>query len=117
MTTGPGHFGYESVSNERAQELMRDPSVSIVDVRDEDKFQEATLAGASLIPLNDILLDPEGNLPTGDIMFICNVGRMSGVASQMAAAVGRDNIYNLAGGMTGWIEDGLPFEGTLADSD
>jgi len=42
MTTGPGHFGYEGVSNERAQELMKDPGVSIVDVRDEEKFEEAT---------------------------------------------------------------------------
>ncbi len=116
MTTGAGDFGYERVSNERAQELMKDPGVSIIDVRDEEKFEEATLPGASLIPLNDILLDPEGELPAGDILFICNVGRMSGVASQMAVALGRDNIYNLADGMTGWIEEGLPFEGTLAEA-
>ena len=116
MTTGPEHFGYEAVSNEQALELMKDPDVSIIDVRDDEKFAEATLVGASLLPLNDILMDPEGKLPTGDILFICNVGRMSGVASQMAVAVGRDKIYNLAGGMTGWIEDSLPFEGSLAES-
>lgn len=116
MTTGPGHFGYEAVSNEQAQELMKDSGVSIIDVRDDEKFGEATLTGAALIPLNDILMDPEGKLPSGDILFICNVGRMSGVASQMAVAVGRDNVYNLSGGMTGWIEDGLPFEGSLAES-
>ena len=118
MTTNdPAHLGFENVSNERAQDLMKDPSISIVDVRDEEKFQEATLAGATLIPLNDILLDPEGNLPNGDVMFICNVGRSSGVASQMAAAAGKGNkIYNLANGMTGWLDDGLAFEGSLADS-
>ena len=116
MTTGTGHFGYEDVSNERAQDLMKDPAVAIIAVRDEEKFAEATLAGAKLLPLNDILMDPEEQLPAGKILFICNVGRMSGVASQMAAAVGRPDIYNLAGGMTGWLEDGLPFEGSLAGS-
>ena len=116
MTTGPGHFGYEDVSNDRAQELMQDPNVAIIDVRDDEKFGEATLDGAVLIPLNDILADPEGALPQGSILFVCNVGRMSGVASQMASAVGRSGIYNLAGGMTSWLEDELPFKGSLAGS-
>ena len=40
---------------------------------------------------------------------------MSGVASQMAIAMGRTNVYNLAEGTQGWMADGLAVEGELAE--
>ena len=60
MTTGPGHFGYENVSNDRAQELMRDPNVAIIDVRDDEKFGEATLDGESFLRRRENDLDRVG---------------------------------------------------------
>ena len=108
-------LGYGELSSEQARELMEStPDLAIIDVRDEHKYAEAHVPGAELVPLNQILADPTA-LPESDILFVCNVGQMSGVASQMAVAMGRTNVYNLAEGTQGWMADGLAVEGELAE--
>tara|TARA_Y100000590_G_scaffold411993_2_gene506539 strand:+ start:875 stop:1201 length:327 start_codon:yes stop_codon:yes gene_type:complete len=107
-----GNKGYEDLSNEKAKQLI-DQGVSIIDVRDQGKYDEAHVPGARLVPLNDILADP-AILPDGDILFVCNIGRSSGVASQMAVASGRTGIFNLRDGTEGWVKDGFPVEGELS---
>lgn len=108
-------FSHGELSNAEAQELIRkNPNLAIIDVRDEEKYNRAHVPGAKRIPLNDILADAEGTLPKSDILFVCNVGQMSGVAAQMAVAIGCTNVYNLAPGTQGWLADGLPVEGELA---
>ena len=109
-------LGFEELSSEQARKLMEStPSLSIIDVRDEHKYAEAHVPGAELIPLNQILADASGTLPDSDILFVCNVGQMSGVASQMAIAMGCTNVYNLAQGTQGWIADGLAVESEQAE--
>lgn len=108
--------GYRDLTNQEAQEVIDStPDLSIIDVRDEHKFAEAHVAGAKLIPLQEILADASTKLPESNILFVCNVGQMSGVAAQMAVAIGRTNVYNLAEGTQGWRVDGLPVEGDLAN--
>src|SRR3972149_2664402 len=103
-----GEFGYEELSGEEARDLIKNtPDLAIIDVRDEEKYNAAHVPGAKLIPLNNILADPEGTLPKRNILFVCNVGQMSGVASQMAVAMGCENVYNLADGTKGWIQSGF----------
>jgi rhodanese-related sulfurtransferase len=110
-----GALGYQDLSNEEAQELIEStPDLAIIDVRDEHKYAEAHVPGAELVPLQEILVDATSKLPETDILFVCNVGQMSGVAAQMAIAIGRTNVYNLAVGTQGWMADGLPVEGELA---
>lgn len=110
-----GAFGYEEITSAEAQALIKKtPNLSIIDVRDEEKYERAHVPGAKRVPLNDILADPQGLLPKSDILFVCNVGQMSGVASQMAVAIGCANVYNLIDGTKGWLKAGLPVEGELA---
>ena len=107
-----GNQGYEELSNEQAKQLI-DQGVSVIDVRDQGKYDEAHVPGAILVPLNDILANP-AILPEGDILFVCNIGRSSGVASQMAVASGRTGIFYLRDGTEGWVRDGLSVEGELS---
>ena len=88
-----------------AKKLIDEDEVRIVDVRTEFRFP--TMSGAEFVPLEDILVRPEDVLPAGKpLLFICNVGQTSGVAAQMALAVGHTAIYNMSGGMEAWTEAG-----------
>ena len=44
------------------------------------------------------------------LLFVCAAGYRSGLASEMAAAMGIDSskLFNIDGGTQGWIENGHP---------
>ena len=98
----------QEVDLNRAKDLIGD-GIPIIDVREQRDFDAAHVPGAVHIPLNDILMDTT-ILPDGDILFVCNVGVTSRVASEMALASGRENVYNLSEGTKGWVAAGNPVE-------
>ena len=98
----------QEVDLQRAKDLI-DEGIPIVDVREQRDYDSAHVPGAVHIPLNDILMDTS-ILPDGDILFVCNVGVTSRVASEMALAAGRANVYNMSDGTKGWVAAGNPVE-------
>lgn len=98
----------QEVDLQRAKELIEE-GVPIVDVREQRDYDSAHVPGAVHIPLNDILMDTS-ILPEGDILFVCNVGVTSRVASEMALATGHVNVYNLSDGTKGWVAEGNPVD-------
>lgn len=98
----------QEVDLQRAKDLI-DEGIPIVDVREQRDYDSAHVPGAVHIPLNDILMDAS-ILPDGDILFVCNVGVTSRVASEMALAAGRANVYNMSDGTKGWVAAGNPVE-------
>lgn len=98
-----------------AKRMVDSDEVSVVDVRTQFPFR--AMAGAAYIPLEDILTRPMEVLETDKpVLFICNVGQTSGVATQMAHAMGVANAYNMMGGMKAWEEAGYETEDPPADS-
>lgn len=94
-----------------------DPSVAlerqrsgalIVDVRDQDEWDDGHVAGALLIPLDE-LADRQSEIPRDrDVIVMCQSGRRSAKAqSQLADGFGLTTT-NLAGGIKAWREEGLP---------
>jgi rhodanese-related sulfurtransferase len=78
-------------------------SYVVVDVRRDDEWVTGHVTGALHIPIDD-LGDRIGEVPTDKkVLFICAAGVRSGLACEMAAAMGYDseNLYN--------IEDGTPY--------
>ncbi len=98
----------QEVDLQRAKELIGD-GVAIIDVREQREYDAAHVPGAKHLPLNTILMDTS-TLPEGDILFVCNVGVTSRVASEMALAAGRGNVYNLSAGTKGWVAAGNSVE-------
>ena len=79
----------------------------MVDVRRKDEYLSGHVTGALAIPVDDLL---GRELPTEKLLFICAQGVRSGLAAEMAGAMGIDteNLYNIEDGTPGWIEQGLP---------
>ena len=95
----------------KAKEMIEKGEVDVVDVRTQ--FHAPAMPGADYVPLDDILARPAEVIPSGKpLLFICNVGQTSAVATQMARALSVTDAYNMAGGMTGLGRGRLRDRGT-----
>lgn len=93
-----------------AAEMYKGDDAVVVDVRREDEFLSGHVTGALAIPVDD-LLGRIDELPSDKkILFICAQGVRSGLAAEMASAMGFDteSLYNIEDGTPGWIDQGLP---------
>ena len=93
-----------------ARELYDAGDTLIVDVRRPDEYAEGHVKGALHIPVDDIL-ERFDELPTDRrLLFICAQGVRSGLACEMAAAMGveAERLYNIEAGTGDWIAAGHP---------
>ncbi len=91
---------------EAAAQLQSAQPPFLLDVRQPDEFRQGHIAGATLIPLDD-LRGRMGELPKDrQIVVVCRSGARSGVATGWLKAAGYDAI-NLSGGMIAWRQAGL----------
>ena len=107
----PGEPYFRVDSNEAQSILDADPDGTVViDVRRDDEWVTGHVTGAIHIPVDD-LTDRMDQVPTDKkILFICAAGVRSGLASEMAAAMGYDseNLINIEDGTPAWIAGGHP---------
>lgn len=81
----------------------------VLDVRQPDEFRMGHIAGAKLIPLNE-LHGKMNELPKGrEIVCICASGNRSTSAAKMLAKEGF-NVLNVQGGMVAWRRAKLPVQ-------
>ncbi len=77
----------------------------LVDVREPHEFTGPLgyIEGALLLPLGENLLTYLDSAdPSKNYVFICAAGYRSGLACELAATYGINNVYNLKGGMVEW---------------
>ncbi len=85
----------------------------MVDVREQLEWDAGHIAGSVHLPISE-LPNRLNELPDADCtVFICRVGVRSLAAAEAFAAEGRSGCINLAGGLQGWVEARLPFDGTV----
>lgn len=101
-------FGYKEVEPRQLQELLQTEAILLVDVRTPTELARGGIAGAHNIPLHLLPLRKE-ELP-GDraIVFYCQSGNRSAQACAFMAGQGRRNVFNLRGGILGWLQCGQP---------
>ena len=79
----------------------------VIDVREDDEYTDAHVAGAVFMPLNTVP-DRVDDLPSVDAFYvICHSGGRSGRAVKFLRAQGLD-ATNVAGGTKAWIDSGRP---------
>jgi len=107
--TGPEE-PFRRISVDEAKRMMESLYVQVVDVREPKEFVTGHIAGATLIPVDQLLARSAELNEETHLIFVCAAGVRSALASEMAAAVGRDSIYNMEGGMEEWLRRGYPVE-------
>lgn len=111
---GCGH-GYQHISHERAMELMGAASEAVVvDVRSQDEYDKRHIAGALLVPIEDIRAGKVEALPTDKgrkLLLYCWTGRRAEDAAVILTEMGYTQVYEF-GGLVDWNG---PVEGREAD--
>ncbi len=97
------------ISPERASQLFAQQKTVIVDVRENDEWQEQHIEGAIHIPLGEVesRLTELAEYKDQDIVMQCRSGRRSAVAGQILMLAGFSKVHNLEGGILAWEKDGL----------
>ena len=101
---------YNRISVDEASELHGNDDYAFVDVRRMDEYLEGHVEGALFITVDDILARIEELPEDKKLLFICAAGVRSGLACEMAAAMGLDSdrLYNVEEGTPTWVERGYP---------
>lgn len=80
----------------------------LLDVRTPEEFSQARLAGASLIPINQLLSRLAEVPKDRPILVYCAVGSRSAQVVNYLARQGYPEVYNLYGGIYSWAQKGYP---------
>jgi len=92
----------------KLQELRDGGGIELVDVRTDQEVGRGVIPGARHIPLN-LLPSRYGEIARDrPVVFYCQSGARSAQASYFLAGQGWAEVYNLAGGISGWAARGLP---------
>lgn len=102
--------GGKSVSPQQIAQLVNKEGGVIVDIRDKAEFNKGHITESRHIPLNDLArraveLESYKDKP---VVLVCKMGASAGGASKQLKALGFQQVYKLAGGISEWTAVSLP---------
>lgn len=96
------------VNVDQAAEAMDVDTHVLLDVREQDEWDEAHVEGAVHIPMSE-LMDRLGELSTDKpLHIICHSGGRSLYAAEYLSQAGHEGPKSVAGGIVAWAESGKP---------
>ena len=101
---------YQRISIDEAAALHSQDDVVVIDVRRPDEYTDGHVKDALFIPVDDVLARVDELPKDKKLLFICAMGVRSGLACEMAAAMGieADRLFNIEEGTGAWISKGEP---------
>ena len=97
----------ETTARALHERLQGGDRVHVVDVRQPAEWAGGHIDGATFATGAE-LPDRLGELPDGPIVVVCGSGYRSAVMGSWLRAGGRNDVTNVAGGMSAWRSAGLP---------
>jgi molybdopterin/thiamine biosynthesis adenylyltransferase len=87
-------------------------SVTLLDVREPDEFDQGTIPGAVHLPRGHLEFQVEGKLPdkAAPVVVYCAGGVRSAFAAKTLQDLGYRDVVSLVGGFNRWKDDGRPWE-------
>lgn len=104
---------FTRISVSEAKTQLEAGTAVMVDVRDQDEYDEVHASGVLLVPVNNVLTSvPKIREFAGDkdILFICKSGARSALAAEYATSAGlvEVSLSNVEGGTLAWVEASYP---------
>ena len=96
----------------RARDLIADGEPVVVDVREQDEWDEGHIPGAIHIPRGHLESRIERAAPDSahPVLVYCSGGSRSAFAAKTLGELGYEDVVSLAGGFTDWKRNGFPVE-------
>jgi molybdopterin/thiamine biosynthesis adenylyltransferase/rhodanese-related sulfurtransferase len=96
----------------QARERIESGEPVVVDVREQDEWDEGHIAGAVHVPRGHLESRIERLAPdaTQPVIVYCSAGNRSAFAAKTLAELGYDDVVSLAGGFTDWKRNGFPVQ-------
>ncbi len=91
-----------------ATRLINDRNPVLVDVRPEAEYAAGHLRDAINIPADDLEKRAAEIPAKRPVLLTCTTGMRSGKAVAKLKAAGREEVFNLTGGINAWATAGLP---------
>jgi len=100
------------VDASRARELIEAGDVLLVDVREQDEWDEGHIPGAIHIPRGNLESRIERAAPDASqaIVLYCAAGNRSAFAARTLEELGYTDVASLAAGFTDWKRNGFPVD-------
>lgn len=89
--------------------LITQPKVLLVDVRNDDEVMRGIIPNAIHIPLSMLPVSYEKLENADKVVFYCHSGVRSALAADFAVSKGIEHVYNLTGGVIAWARAGYDF--------
>jgi phage shock protein E len=98
------------ISPHDAAAKLKSGEATIVDVREQDEWDEGHIPGAMHMSRGTIELDIEEKVPDTNAMIIthCGGGGRSALAAESLQKMGYKNVRSMAGGFKAWKAADLP---------
>jgi sulfur-carrier protein adenylyltransferase/sulfurtransferase len=95
-----------------ARERLDHDSPAVVDVREQNEWDEGHIPGAVHVPRGSLESKIEGAVPdrSHSVIVYCAGGTRSAFAAKTLEELGYEDVVSLVGGFTDWKRNGLPFE-------
>jgi rhodanese-related sulfurtransferase len=102
----------DEVDASRARELIDSGEPLVVDVREQDEWDEGHVPGAIHIPRGNLESRIERAEPdrARSIVVYCAAGNRSAFAAKTLDELGYEDVVSLSGGFTDWKRNGFPVE-------
>jgi rhodanese-related sulfurtransferase len=107
MTDSAEHT-YELTPDQLADRVAANPGLRLIDVREPVEWGICRIAGAELIPMNDIPARMVELAHDEEIIFYCHHGTRSAQVLNYLYQQGYRNIAHLAGGINAWAQERDP---------
>lgn len=101
-------YGFKEIDVQGLEELKANSECTLIDVRTDAEVARGGIAGALHLPLHLLPLKIQDLPADKPVIFYCQSGGRSAQASAFAASKGLVEVYNLQGGVMGWIRSGKP---------
>ena len=101
-------YSHLEVSVDEVAEAMQEDSHILLDVREQDEWDDARIEGSIHIPMSELMLRM-GELTTRKpVHIICHSGTRSLYAVQYLSQAGHEDPKSVAGGIVAWAQSGKP---------
>ena len=97
---------FQNIDSTELEAMRKRQDITLIDVRTDAEVARGIIAGARHIPLFSLPQHASSLANEGTLVIYCQSGGRSAQACSYLAEQGFAELYNLSGGILGWVRDG-----------